>query len=344
MYLCLCCKNLNVVNEPSVQGGGHELLNRFEFHYEPSRSWIEIFTEQRGITFPLEKCIWNNKSSRYSWSSAQKVQSNHVFCEGNQEENCSWAAFFLNRFQKYIFHSLYDIPRVRVRVDSRSQEENFIPPQIVYIYIYNSSLPKLPEYSLYSLRAGKLHAPLSTLHSQRSTLRETLPPGDTLTAFKNVFNADPVLSTAPFFQILARIRNWNSHSEPSTFFFLRLWKKAMIDAIRSKAVKVDYPENLGIEKERKKKGGNNEQSVFICISNLPRVPDSLDRGKKNRATNRLENNGSGTPILRHLVESPLLLRDSSSGWPTSRNSINYWPVIIELLLDRYCFGDRPSLD
>lgn len=97
----------------------------------------------------------------------------------------------------------------------------------------------------------------------------------------------------------------------------------MIDAIRSKAVKVDYPENLGIEKERKKKGGNNEQSVFICISNLPRVPDSLDRGKKNRATNRLENNGSGTPILRHLVESPLLLRDSSSSWPTSRNSINY---------------------
>lgn len=58
----------------------------------------------------------------------------------------------------------------------------------------------------------------------------------------------------------------------------------MIDAIRSKAVKVDYPENLGIEKERKKKGGNNEQSVFICISNLPRVPDSFPRSREEESS------------------------------------------------------------
>lgn len=251
-----------MVNEPSVQRG-HELLNRFEFHYEPSSNWnfYGAITFPRRNTSEIIKVVVTVDPLHRK---CKVTTFRPRFCEGNQEENCSWAVFFLNQFQKYIFHSLYDIPRVQARVDSRSQEENFIPPQIAYIYIYIKSLSpiaKLAEYLLYSLRAGKLNAPLSMFHSQRSTLHETLAPGDTLTAFKNVLNTDPVFSTAPFFQILARIPNWNS---PERFASLS-FTSSTSSLIKSDTieVKIHYPKTFESKKEEKREREEITSKVFL---------------------------------------------------------------------------------
>lgn len=162
-----------MVNEPSVQRG-HELLNRFEFHYEPSSNWnfYGAITFPRRNTSEIIKVVVTVDPLHRK---CKVTTFRPRFCEGNQEENCSWAVFFLNQFQKYIFHSLYDIPRVQARVDSRSQEENFIPPQIAYIYIYKIPLSHRKTSRIFAVfsprwkaQCSALNVPLSTLHSPRN--------------------------------------------------------------------------------------------------------------------------------------------------------------------------------
>lgn len=58
--------------------------------------------------------------------------------------------------------------------------------------------------------------------------------------------------------------------------------------IRLKAVKIDYPENFGIEKAQR------EEIMSKVVLFTFQIYHTFDRGELDRYKNRLENNGSGS--------------------------------------------------